>query len=322
MSQRNPMNDRYNTDEKKGQTRKSAAKAKPKTKAASSVQIQSTVKTPQQKKAAAKARRQEQATTDRKYYNPPTPEYKKWRKVFWGLIISSMVMIAVSFMVSMVTQNNTESPLAALYWVFLITAYVLMLSGFIVEWVKCRKLRRAYQTEMMAVESREAKVAAKKERAAQAAAKKAAKLAGEELKEAEPAKPEKKGLFSFLTKKKNDEVTIPKASVIQDKEKPAEEPKEKELSIAEAKKLKEEKAKAEKAAKAAEKTTEKACHPEAQPCHPEAQPKDPQPAAVQKPAEAAKGAAKPKHATQLRQAKKSRIPKVSEKHDSGESESQ
>ena len=39
MSQRNPMNDRYQTDEHRGQTRKSAASAKPKTKAASSVRM-------------------------------------------------------------------------------------------------------------------------------------------------------------------------------------------------------------------------------------------------------------------------------------------
>ena len=50
MSQRNPMNDRYQTDEHRGQTRKSAATMKPKTKAASSVRIQPTVKTKQQKK--------------------------------------------------------------------------------------------------------------------------------------------------------------------------------------------------------------------------------------------------------------------------------
>ena len=52
MSQRNPMNDRYTTDEHQGKTRKSAAAMKPKTKAAASVRMQPTVKTKQQKKAA------------------------------------------------------------------------------------------------------------------------------------------------------------------------------------------------------------------------------------------------------------------------------
>ena len=51
MSQRNPMNDRYQTDEHRGQTRKSAAAMKPKSKAAASVRVQPKEKTKQQKKA-------------------------------------------------------------------------------------------------------------------------------------------------------------------------------------------------------------------------------------------------------------------------------
>lgn len=51
------MNERYTTDNHKGATRKSAASAKPVTKAASSVRIQPTEKTPQQKKAERKQQR-------------------------------------------------------------------------------------------------------------------------------------------------------------------------------------------------------------------------------------------------------------------------
>ena len=67
MSTRNPMNDRYQTDGPKGQTKKSASSLKPKSKAASSVYVKSTQKTPQEKKAAQKAARQKQAELDRKY---------------------------------------------------------------------------------------------------------------------------------------------------------------------------------------------------------------------------------------------------------------
>ena len=97
MSQRNPMNDRYQTDEHRGQTRKSAATMKPKTKAASSVRIQPTVKTKQQKKADKKAARAKQTEIDRQYYNPPTPEYKRLRKIWWGLLIGAIVMTAMSW---------------------------------------------------------------------------------------------------------------------------------------------------------------------------------------------------------------------------------
>ena len=96
MSQRNPMNDRYQTDEHRGQTRKSAASAKPKTKAASSVRMQPTVKTKQQKKAEKRVQRAKQAEIDRQYYNPPTAEYKRLRKVWWGLLIGAIVLTYIS----------------------------------------------------------------------------------------------------------------------------------------------------------------------------------------------------------------------------------
>ena len=69
---------------------------KPKTKAASSVRIQPTVKTKQQKKAEKKAARTKQTEIDRQYYNPPTPEYKRLRKIWWGLLIGAIVMTAMS----------------------------------------------------------------------------------------------------------------------------------------------------------------------------------------------------------------------------------
>src|SRR5699024_8162880 len=97
MSQRNPLNDRYRTDEHRGQTGKSAASVKPKTKAASSVRVQPTEKTKQQKKAEQKAARAKQMELDRRYYNPPTPEYKRLRKVWWGLLIAAIVMTVLSF---------------------------------------------------------------------------------------------------------------------------------------------------------------------------------------------------------------------------------
>ena len=48
------MNDRYQDEGPKGTTRKSAASAKPKSKAAASVHIQSSTKTPQERKAEQK----------------------------------------------------------------------------------------------------------------------------------------------------------------------------------------------------------------------------------------------------------------------------
>ena len=49
MTQRNPMNERYQDEDRKGHSRKSAASAKPKTSAAGTITIQSTEKTAKQK---------------------------------------------------------------------------------------------------------------------------------------------------------------------------------------------------------------------------------------------------------------------------------
>ena len=88
MSQRNPMNERYQSEDHQGKTRKSAASAKPKSKAAASVVVQTSSKTPQQKKADAKAARRkaqdEQRALDRKYYTPDTKEYKRLRRLWWA----------------------------------------------------------------------------------------------------------------------------------------------------------------------------------------------------------------------------------------------
>ena len=56
MSQRNPMNERYTSEDRTGVTRKSAASAKPKAKAAASVTVKSAKKTPEQRKAEEKAK--------------------------------------------------------------------------------------------------------------------------------------------------------------------------------------------------------------------------------------------------------------------------
>ena len=64
MAQRNPMNERYQGDGPQGKTRKSAAKLKPKTEAASSVHMTKKPQTRQEKKAAQKKRDKEIAAKE------------------------------------------------------------------------------------------------------------------------------------------------------------------------------------------------------------------------------------------------------------------
>ena len=95
MSQRNPMNERYTTEKHTGSTRKSAASAKPKTKAAASVTLGTTKKTQQQRKAEAKAARKKeqdrQRELDRKYYKPDTERYKKLKRLWWASLVGAVL---------------------------------------------------------------------------------------------------------------------------------------------------------------------------------------------------------------------------------------
>jgi uncharacterized membrane protein YcjF (UPF0283 family) len=158
MSQRNPMNDRYQSEDRKGLTRKSAASLKPKSKAAASVRIETKTKTPQQKKAEKKAERAKQAELDREYYNPPTEEYKRLRKAWWILLIAAILCTALSWVAR--AWEPAWISLAALA-----LAYVFIIAAFYVDFSKIRKCRRAYQAEMMASKSKKSAKADDKEKA-------------------------------------------------------------------------------------------------------------------------------------------------------------
>lgn len=194
MSQRNPMNDRYTTDGPKGQTRKSAASAKPKTKAASSVRVVAAEKTKEQKKAERKARekeeRQKQRELDARYYNPPTPEYKRWRRIWWICLIAAIVCTAVSFL------GRDMFP-TGLSFGILILAYVFIIGAFYVDFSRIKKVRRAYQMEMEAkANTKEGRAAAKAQaKAEQEEAERKFAEAQAQKAEKEAAKKNKRGFF-------------------------------------------------------------------------------------------------------------------------------
>ena len=200
MSQRNPMNDRYQTDEHQGQTRKSAASAKPKSKAAATVRVQPTQKTKQQKKAEQKAARAKQQQVDRQYYNPPTAEYKKLRKIWWGLLIGAIVLTALSWL------GRSFLPEVGTY-ISLGLAYVCIIGALYVDFSKIRKVRRAYQEEMMSKKTKEVRAVEKQQKAAERAAKQQAAEAPKAIEEA----PKKRGLFgSGFSLKKAEEAKAAK----------------------------------------------------------------------------------------------------------------
>lgn len=223
MSQRNPLNERYqNSEEKTGKTRKSAASAKPATKAASSVYIQGKVEEPKgimaqaqkranktqtvknsKKQAASKdtvERRRDQALRA-KYYNPDTPEYKKYKRVWWGMLAGAILCTAISFWAS------GQESLAQLTYVLIGISYVLLIVAILFDFMYLRKLRNEYQDKMIALEKSKKNSVRRKE---EAAAARAAKDAEEEAAEAEEDRKLFRGLFT--RKRASNAVAVAKSA--------------------------------------------------------------------------------------------------------------
>ena len=215
MSQRNPLNDRYMTDEHRGQTRKSAASAKPKSKAAASVRAQPK-KTDKEKKAERKAKekaeRAKRRENNAKYYNPPTERYKKLRRWWWISLVGAIICTIVAF------AGQSWLPTVVCY-VILALAYAFAIGAIVLDFTKIRKERERYQAEMER-DTKESRATEKQLKAAEREARRreaeAAKAAAEKG-EAEPAAQEKPKptLKGFSVRKKKQEVQAAQARATQ-----------------------------------------------------------------------------------------------------------
>lgn len=179
MTQRNPMNERYTSGEVKGQTRKSAASAKPATKAAASVHIPTKEK-PKKKGFFSKAMSSSSADASKgqkkpnasavqeaNFYNPPTETYKRLRRIWWIMLAVAVVFTAASFALNMFMPDNM-----ALNVVTLVIAYGSILGALYLDFVKIRKERDRYRAQVLGDKSKAAK-RARKEAAERAAAEQA-----------------------------------------------------------------------------------------------------------------------------------------------------
>ena len=92
MARRSYANDRYRPEAKVGSTRKSASKAKPVRKQG---EVASSVK-PKAKKGP-----------DTDWSGLPTsPEIKKWRRIWWGLLLGGLAIIGLSYAVPGARANT------------------------------------------------------------------------------------------------------------------------------------------------------------------------------------------------------------------------
>lgn len=192
MSQRNPMNDRYNED-KRGKTRKSSASAKPKATRAATLRDPAP-KTKKQKKQEQRARQREidqkAQSLQRRYED--TSGYKRLRRYWWVCLAAAIAVTAISvFMNSQSSGYFQENPngrflglldqgaVSAASGVFMVLAYVFIIVAFYLDLGKIRKERKLFNASLVNDNSKEARKTQKKALAEHRAA---AKVADEALK--------------------------------------------------------------------------------------------------------------------------------------------
>jgi len=122
MGRRSAQNPRYQKDAKVGSTRKSAASAKPKRSAGE-------VTSPSKKSTGSKRPTAAQI-------NPDTPEFKKWRKIWLGMLIAAMILSAGSFLFR---ESNTLATQIAL-----VLAYSCIFGAFFIDLTIIRKMRKEW----------------------------------------------------------------------------------------------------------------------------------------------------------------------------------
>lgn len=167
MTQRNPMNERYQSEERTGKTRKSASAAKPTSKAGATTR-DPLPKTKKEKKAEARERERKEMEKARELgvssENMPTVQYRNLRRQYWACLIGAIVCTALSFMFT-----NMSEPWSNYSMWCLILAYVLIIMALYIDLSKIRKLRKGYTQEVARGKSK----AARREQKARAAEKRA-----------------------------------------------------------------------------------------------------------------------------------------------------
>jgi hypothetical protein len=119
VTQRSYANDRYRKDAKVGSTRKSAAKAKPVRK--------------QGERVASTAKPRAASGPEKDWAGLPTsPEIKKWRRVWWALLLGGLALIGVGYAVPALRTGPGQAA---------ILVVVLALSGVAI-FIDLRIIRR------------------------------------------------------------------------------------------------------------------------------------------------------------------------------------
>jgi len=156
MTRRSPLNKRYQNEqrnhESSGSTRKSAASAKiERPKFSSSKSAKSKPKT-RREKFMAQARANQSKTSAKSNPKkgapvmPDTPEYKRWRKIWWILILGALVTLIPALILNMMKLSQTK-PWSYVSAVLTLLAVILVVATWILDFKKIRPLTRQAQLE-------------------------------------------------------------------------------------------------------------------------------------------------------------------------------
>ena len=195
MSQRNPLNDRYNEEKRSGKTRKSSASAKPKTARAATVRAPAP-KTKKQKKEEERERQEKAAKKASAIESrfEETDTYKRLRRYWWVALVGAILCTALSFFL----QTNEAFTGAAMP--LMVAAYALIIAAFYIDLGKIRKERKIYNATLSTNKSKEARREQKRLRAEQREQEREAAEKYEAAKAEETTKKEQ-GFFARFRKK-------------------------------------------------------------------------------------------------------------------------
>ena len=133
MSRRSPSNERYQKfTGPKGQTRKSAAQAKPTRKEGSSTSVKS--------KSKSKGKPSSAGAPGSKYYEPDTPEYKFWRRAWWMSLGVGLALVALSFYLQYYLKALPWARTAGIVTIGL--SYAAIIAAFFIDYRKLRLMRQ------------------------------------------------------------------------------------------------------------------------------------------------------------------------------------
>ncbi len=151
MTRRSIQNERNTGDGPEGVTRKSASKAKPVRKAASTVYVKSGQKSRKELKQEAAAKEQKRKEKAAALQSSPDAQgvselreqaklkMRKWRRIWWGALILAIIAIVVSFI--------SYQTLGSLYYVCLVVSYGSIAVALFIEFGKIRKLKKQVEQE-------------------------------------------------------------------------------------------------------------------------------------------------------------------------------